>query len=153
VIGLTIVAIGTSMPELATSVIASIRGERDIAVGNVVGSNIFNLLSVLGLSSAVSPAGITVPDAALVFDIPVMIAVALACLPIFFTGYIITRWNGAMFLFYYLAYTLYLVLAAIQHDALHTFTTAMVWFVLPITAVTLLLLAFRYHQSRKMAGA
>lgn len=149
VIGLTVVAVGTSLPELAASVIASIRGERDIAVGNVVGSNIFNILSVLGLSSVVSPAGIEVAPAALVFDIPVMIGVALACLPIFFTGYIITRWNGAVFLFYYVAYTAYLILAAMQHDALDTFGAAMLFFVIPLTAITLLVFAIRYHRNRQ----
>lgn len=148
VIGLTIVAAGTSLPELATSVIASLRGERDIAVGNVVGSNLFNLLSVLGLSSAVAPAGIPVPEAALAFDIPVMIGVALACLPIFFTGYIITRWNGALFLFYYLAYSAYLVLVAMQHAALPLFGQAML-FIIPLTALMLLVLAVRFHRQRK----
>ncbi|MGL6140699.1 MAG: calcium/sodium antiporter, partial [Planktothrix sp.] len=74
VIGLTIIAAGTSLPELASSVVATIRGERDIAVGNVIGSNIFNILAVLGLSSAVSPEGINVSTAALNLDIPVMIA-------------------------------------------------------------------------------
>lgn len=152
VIGLTIVAAGTSLPEVATSVIASIRGERDIAVGNVIGSNIFNILSVLGLSSVVSPAGIEVAPAALVFDIPVMIGVALACLPIFFTGYIITRWNGAMFLFYYVAYTAYLIMAAMQHDALDTFGAAMLFFVIPLTAITLLVFAIRYHRNRQAVG-
>lgn len=152
VIGLTIVAAGTSLPEVATSVIASIRGERDIAVGNVIGSNIFNILAVLGVSSAVSPAGIAVPAAALMFDIPVMIGVALACLPIFFTGYLITRWNGALFLFYYVAYTAYLIMAAIQHDALATFGAAMLWFVLPLTAITLVVFAIRYHRNRQAVG-
>ncbi|HEX4937351.1 MAG TPA: calcium/sodium antiporter [Candidatus Kapabacteria bacterium] len=152
VIGLTIVAAGTSLPEVATSVIASIRGERDIAVGNVVGSNIFNILSVLGLSSVVAPAGIEVAPAALVFDIPVMIGVALACLPIFFTGYIITRWNGALFLFYYVAYTAYLIMAAIHHDALATFGATMLWFVIPLTAITLLALAIRFHRNRQAVG-
>jgi cation:H+ antiporter len=100
VIGLTIVAAGTSLPELATSVVASLRGERDIAVGNVVGSNIFNILAVLGLSAAISPAGIAVSNAALRFDIPVMIAVAVASLPIFITGNLIARWEGAVFIGY-----------------------------------------------------
>ncbi|MDX1584006.1 MAG: calcium/sodium antiporter, partial [Thermoanaerobaculia bacterium] len=84
VIGLTIVAIGTSLPELATSVVAAMKGQRDIAVGNVVGSNLFNILSVLGLTAVVVPLGIPVPSAALTFDFPVMIAVSIACLPIFF---------------------------------------------------------------------
>ncbi|MFC1464575.1 MAG: calcium/sodium antiporter, partial [Candidatus Brachytrichaceae bacterium NZ_4S206] len=86
VIGLTIVAGGTSLPEVATSVMASIRGERDIAVGNAVGSNLFNLLSVLGLTAMVAPAGVAVAPSVLAFDMPVMLVVAIACLPIFFTG-------------------------------------------------------------------
>jgi len=145
IIGLTIVAAGTSLPELATSVIASLRGERDIAVGNVVGSNIFNVLSVLGFSSIVAPNGIAVPDAAINFDIPVMIGVAVACLPIFFAGYLISRWNGALFLFYYMAYTAYLIMASINHDMLVTFTTAMM-FLIPLTFVTLVVIALRYRH-------
>src|SRR3546814_3465635 len=74
VIGLTVIAIGTSLPELATSIMAAIRGERDIAVGNIVGSNIFNLLCVLGLASLVSPQAVGVSSNALAFDFPVMIA-------------------------------------------------------------------------------
>lgn len=138
IIGLTIVAAGTSLPEVATSVIASIRGERDIAVGNVVGSNIFNLLCVLGISALVSPEGIPVSKAALQFDIPIMIAVAIACLPIFFTGHTIRRWEGFVFLGFYIAYVVYLILAASQHSALQAFDVAMMWFVLPITVLTLI---------------
>ncbi len=137
VIGLTIVAAGTSLPEVATSVMASIRGERDIAVGNVVGSNIFNILCVLGISATVSPEGIRVLDSALRFDIPVMIAVAMACLPIFFTGRIITRGNGALLLGYYIAYTVFLVFTATANPALGVLSQAMLWFVLPLTAITL----------------
>ena len=113
-IGLTIVAVGTSLPEVAASVLASWRGERDIAVGNVIGSNLFNILCVLGLSAAVSAQGVAVPVSALRFDIPVMIAVAVVCLPIFFTGQQIARWEGGLFLGYYVAYTLYLVLRETQ---------------------------------------
>ena len=131
VIGLTIVAAGTSLPEVATSILAALRGERDIAVGNVVGSNIFNLLAVLGLSSLVAPGGLPAPAALLRFDLPVIVAVALACLPIFASGAVIARWEGALFLFYYAAYTAYLVLAAQQHDALPAFSAVMEAFVLP----------------------
>ena len=109
VIGLTIVAAGTSMPEVATSIIATVRGERDIAVGNVVGSNIYNILAVLGFAALLSPSGVAVAPAALDFDIPVMLAVAGACLPIFFTGHLIARWEGWLFFGYYVAYTLFLV--------------------------------------------
>ncbi|WP_373047433.1 calcium/sodium antiporter [Vulgatibacter sp.] len=143
VIGLTLIAGGTSLPEVATSVLASIRGQRDIAVGNVVGSNLFNLLSVLGLGAVVSPAGLPVPESMIGFDLPVMLAVAVACLPIFFTDHLIARWEGALFLGYYAAYTLFLVLAATEHDALPLFNSVMLLFVLPLTAVTLVLLGIR----------
>jgi cation:H+ antiporter len=133
VIGLTIVAGGTSLPEVATSIMASVRGQRDIAVGNVVGSNVYNLWAVLGGAAIVSGQGIQVSDAALQFDVPVMMAVAVACLPIFFTGGRISRWEGGLFLGYYIAYLLLLFLSATQHAALPTFKTAMIWFVIPIT--------------------
>jgi cation:H+ antiporter len=111
VIGLTIVAAGTSLPELATSVMASIRGERDIAVGNVVGSNIFNILAVLGLSGMLSADGLTVAAGTMSLDIPVMVATAVVCLPLFFTGFKITRLEGAFFVVSYAAYTTYLVMS------------------------------------------
>ncbi|MDP8904205.1 MAG: calcium/sodium antiporter [Chloroflexota bacterium] len=109
VIGLTVVALGTSLPELTTSLIAAVRGERDIAVGNVVGSNIFNILSVLGLTAALAPGGVQISPAALIVDIPFMLAVAVACLPLFATGRIVARGEGAFLLLYAAAYTLYLV--------------------------------------------
>jgi cation:H+ antiporter len=151
IIGLTIVAAGTSMPEVATSVVAAIRGERDIAVGNVVGSNIFNILCVLGISSLAAPDGIQVSKAALAFDIPVMIAVAVACLPVFFSQYLISRVNGAIFLAFYGAYLAYIILTATQHEALGTYQAAMMYFVLPITAVTLAVLGLRAFRKNPVA--
>ncbi len=138
VIGLTVVAAGTSMPELATSVVAAFRGERDMAVGNIVGSNIFNILACLGLASLVSPQGLAVPPSILAFDYWVMLAVALVCLPVFFSGRSIARWEGAVLLAYYLAYSAYLVLAAQDHDALPLYSDVMLAFVLPLTAIALL---------------
>jgi cation:H+ antiporter len=144
VIGLTIVAAGTSMPEVATSVMAAIKGERDIAVGNVVGSSTFNILGCLGLSGLVSgDLGLVMPAAILHFDIWVMIAVALACLPVFMTGREIARWEGGVFLLYYAAYVTYLILATQQHDALGMFSTAMMSFVIPITVITLVVVLLR----------
>ena len=149
VIGLTIVAAGTSMPEVATSVTAAIRGQRDIAVGNVVGSNLFNLLAVLGLTALVAPDGLPVSDAAIRFDFPVMLAVAVACLPIFFVGYTIQRWEGALFLGYYVAYTVYLVFDATDHDALPAFSNAMMMFVVPLTVITLAVVLWREMRRRR----
>lgn len=141
VIGLTIVAAGTSLPEVATSVMASLRGERDIAVGNAVGSNIFNVLAVLGFSGALSPRGVAVSPAALGFDIPIMVAVSVACLPVFFSGGRISRGEGALFLGYYVAYATFLVLSAKAHPLVPGMTWAVLWFAAPLTVVTLVVLA------------
>ena len=144
VIGLTIVAAGTSMPEVATSITAAIKGERDIAVGNVVGSNTFNILGCLGLSGLFSgDAGLVIAPSLLAFDIWVMLAVALACLPVFMTGREIARWEGGVFVAYYAAYVAYLILAAQQHDALGAFSNVMLAFVLPITVITLVVVMLR----------
>ena len=152
IIGLTIIAIGTSLPELATSVIAAIRGQRDIAVGNVVGSNLFNILSVLGITAIIAPAGVGVSQAALRFDIPVMTAVAVACLPVFFNGYRIARWEGGLFLAYYIAYAGYLALGAAEHPALPVISGAMLGFVIPLTVVTLaVVIARQIHPGRPAA--
>jgi cation:H+ antiporter len=138
IIGLTIVAAGTSLPEVATSVVAALKGERDIAVGNVVGSSIFNIIAVLGLSSLVSPSGIAVTEQALAFDLPVMIAVAVACLPIFFAGYSISRLNGAIFFGFYISYVLYLIFNSAGHTAVKTFQTAFIYGVAPLTVLSLI---------------
>ncbi len=149
VIGLTIVAAGTSMPEVATSLTAAFKGERDIAVGNVVGSNIFNILGCVGLSGlAAGMDGLRIAPSVLNFDIWVMLAVALACLPVFLTGREIARWEGAIFVGYYIAYVAYLILAARQHAALPMFSAAALGFVVPITIVTLVVVWLRQAKGR-----
>lgn len=150
IVSLTIVAAGTSLPEVATSVLAALRGQRDIAVGNVVGSNIFNILAVLGISASIAPDGLAVAPAVLAFDLPVMVALTVACLPIFFTGNLIARWEGALFLAYYIAYTAYLILAASRHEALAGFSAALAFFALPLTAVTLVILAWRHWHDKRI---
>ncbi len=153
VIGLTIVAAGTSLPEVATSIMAALRGQRDIAVGNVVGSNLFNILGVLGLSGVFSLGGVPVSTAALQFDIPVMIAVAFACLPIFFTGHLIARWEGGLFLAYFFAYTAYLILAAVNPAVNRTFGAIMLGFVAPLTVITLAVSVFRSLRLTSVSGS
>jgi cation:H+ antiporter len=153
VIGLTIVSIGTSLPEVATSVLATLRGERDIAIGNVVGSNVYNLLAILGVASLVTPGGLEVAPSIRNFDGPVMIAVALACLPLFATGHRLARWEGALFLGYYVAYAVYLVLDAVGHDALPAYSAIMLEFVLPLTAVTVAVVVFRELRARRRPAA
>jgi cation:H+ antiporter len=151
VIGLTIIAAGTSMPEAATSIMAAVRGERDIAVGNVVGSSTFNILGCLGVSGVVSGSGLDIPPAVLNFDLWVMVAVALACLPVFMLGRKIGRRRGLMFLGFYVAYVTYLILGAQQHDALDEFSAVMISFVLPITIVTLVAMVIRDQKKRDAA--
>jgi cation:H+ antiporter len=150
VIGLTIVAAGTSMPEVATSLAAAWKGERDIAVGNVVGSNTFNILGCVGFSGLAGAAdggtGLALAPSVLAFDIWVMLAVALACLPVFITGREIARWEGGVFLAYYTAYVAYLVLDAQGHDALPAYSSVMLGFVVPITVVTLVVVLLRRPQ-------
>lgn len=149
VIGLTVVAAGTSLPELATSITAAFKGEREIAVGNAVGSCIFNLMGVLGLAAAAAPHGIQIAGSLLVFDFPVMIVAAFACLPIFFTGAVISRGEGGLLLAYYAAYVGYLISAARGYAFLPEVQTAILYFVIPLTGVTLLVLALRERRRKR----
>ena len=112
VIGLTLVAAGTSLPEVTTSVVAAFKGERDLAVGNVVGSNLFNMMCVLGFTGLLAPAGIPVGTEAIQQDLPVMVLVAVACLPVFLIGHTIERWEGLVLLAFYGLYTSALVCEA-----------------------------------------
>ena len=147
VIGLTIVAAGTSMPELATSVIAGVRGQRDIAVGNIIGSNIFNILAVLGISGVLAPAGIPVSNAALTLDFPVMLAVAVLCFPIF-SKYAIRRWEGMLFVAYYALYTGYLILDSANHEGLAEYRMVVLTTVLPLTLITVVVSTLRQRAAR-----
>lgn len=117
VVGGTVVGFGTGSPELAVSVRSAWTGQVDIVLGNVVGSNLFNILGVVGVSATVAPAGLSVAPKPLGFALPVMVAVAMVCLPIFFTRSLIDRWEGALFFAYYLAYSAYLILAATARTA------------------------------------
>ncbi|RUS60174.1 calcium/sodium antiporter [Pseudorhodobacter sp. E13] len=103
-IGLTIVAVGTSLPELATSVIAAFRKQSEIAIGNIVGSNIFNVLGILGLTALISP--VPVADRFLTFDLPIMIAASVALTGLLLTRKIIGRGIGVAALALYAAYIL-----------------------------------------------
>jgi cation:H+ antiporter len=150
VTGLTLVAAGSSLPEGVTTLMAVRRGERDMAVGNIVGSNIFNLLAVLGFGSLAAPGGLPVPPGALTFDLPIMIGVAAAAFPVFLTRFAIGRYEGLVFLSYYVAYSVFLFLRATRHDALPAFNDAFSWFLLPFTGLMLAALALR-HVARRRA--
>jgi cation:H+ antiporter len=106
VIGLTVVALGTSLPELATSIVAALRGESDLALGNIVGSNIFNLLGILGISGLLHP--IALPVGAGV-DLLVMLGAALLVYPLARTGPRLQRWEGAALVGLYIGYVAWLL--------------------------------------------
>ncbi|NGX60830.1 MAG: Inner membrane protein YrbG [Chlamydiae bacterium] len=145
-IGLTLIALGTSLPELVTSLVAIRKKEGDLAIGNIIGSNIFNLLGVTGIAALVKP--IEVPKAAIHFDIPIMVGVAIATLPIFWTGHKVSRWEGALFLFYYLLYLTYLILHSSSHRLFSLFTTALLFFILPLTVITLGIGVYRHLKAK-----
>ncbi|MBA2114882.1 calcium/sodium antiporter [Bremerella alba] len=146
-IGLTIVAVGTSLPEVVASITASLKGERDIAVGNVVGSNLFNLMCVLGMSAVIVPGGVPVASSAIWQEMPVMIAASVMCLPIFFTRYRIDRWEGGLLLAWYVIHTVYLVLAAV-HSPLTTMVGSVALFgCVPLTVLILLVSVLYWRSS------
>lgn len=138
VIGLTIVSIGTSLPEVATSLSAARKGKSDIAVANVLGSNLYNILLTLGLTLVIAPNVLDVSKQALALDLPFMVMVSVACIPIFWAGFNITRLEGVFFLGYYFTYLTYLVLHALQLPAAGYIETAMLWAVVPLTLVYML---------------
>jgi len=146
-IGLTMVAAGTSMPELAASIAAALKGERDMAVGNVIGSCTFNIFGCLGVAGLVSAGGLTLAPAAMTFDLWVMLATFVACLPAFISGREIARWEGAVFFAYYVFYVAYLILHAQSHSALGIFSDALMGFVLPLTVITLVVTMLRPNKT------
>lgn len=152
VVGLTIVAGGTSLPELATSVVAALRGQRDIAVGNVVGSNVFNLLAVLGASALAATPGVAVAPSALAVDLPVMVAVALVCLPVFFTGGEISRAEGAFFLGCYGLYVAHMVLAATGSSWAPSLAWTATRVVAPLAVLVLAVTTLQAFRSRSGAS-
>lgn len=144
VVGLTVVALGTSLPELATSVVAALRGEREVAVGNVVGSNVFNILSVLGLTALAEPAGgLPVKEGLLDVDIPFMFALAAVCLPVVFTGGGVSRWEGGVLVFSYLAYIGFLVLSATAHKTLSEYGAIVLFLIGPLIVAALAISSLR----------
>lgn len=155
VIGLTVVAIGTSLPELATSIMAALRGQRDIAVGNVVGSCLFNLMCVLGLTGIVSPNGVSVGDASLQLDFPVMIAASIVLLPIFWNGFEIKRWEGIVLCLFYAVYVSYLVLDENNSSAANVVAPAAL-IAAPLVLMTFAVTGYRgwqHHRSSNQPDA
>ncbi len=151
VIALTVIAIGTSLPELAISVIASARGKRDLAVGNVVGSNILNVLCVIGISSIVAPQGVIVGREFIDFHMPLMLAVSVACLPIFLSGLGVNRLEGLGMITYYLAYIASLVYLAVNNLGVPT-SQSLVGFLAPLAMAMLFIAVLSRHKKKQISS-
>jgi cation:H+ antiporter len=149
-IGMTVVTIGTTSPELSASLVAAFKGAKDIAVGNIVGSNIFNILCVLGAGALVAPGGIGVDEAMLSFGIPVMTAVCIACLPIFFAGQAVNRLDGARFLLYFVIYLGFLILWELGYSGFRL-RNVLIFLVAPITVVAVTVSVYREIKRRRPA--
>lgn len=152
-IGLTIVAVGTSLPEIATTVMACLKGERDLAVGNVIGSCTFNILAVLGLSAMLSPSGITVSQEVLSIDLPILFLVSVGCLPLLFTNHILSRSEGVLFVGYYSLYTVYLINYEMQSPLVQWISTSFWLGLLPLTALFIFIFSFRYFRQTQTNSA
>ncbi len=152
VIGLTVVAIGTSLPEGVASIVACYRGQREIAIGNVVGSNLFNILCVLGLTASISPTSIVVPEAAIWIDIPIMVAVAGICIPLFMTGGEVTRIEGLLLLGCFVGYICLIVNLVTSTDQSNQHLTKIYCAIIVATAMPFIAWIFerrRVHVARK----
>lgn len=149
VIGLTLVAAGTSAPELTTSVVAAVRKETDVAVGNAIGASIINLLWITGMATVIGRPALPVPDPAVRFDFPIATAVALATLPLAFTGSRIRRWEGAFLLLFYLSYVLVLILDAFDRKAVEPVSSIVLAYVIPLVGLTALAVAWRIYRPER----
>lgn len=152
VIGLTIVAAGTSLPELATSVVAAFKGERDIAIGNVVGSNVFNLLVVLSTASIVSGSGIVVSPAVFRFDLSIMVWIALLCWPMFLSHGVLSRSEGLIMLAVYFGYTGLLIADASGFDGAADLKSVFCFAVMPITLAIVSFISWKSARNATQVG-
>jgi len=135
VVGLTVVAIGTSLPEVAASVAAALRGQRDMAIGNVVGSCIFNIALCLGIAGLVAPSGLNAPVQLITFDVRVMVVAAIVLMPLIITDYTVSRTVGVLLLSWCAVYLAWTVLAATASPLLTPFSQLVIFGLLPASIV------------------
>ncbi|EDY37157.1 putative K+-dependent Na+/Ca+ exchanger [Cyanobium sp. PCC 7001] len=152
VIGLTVVAAGTSMPELVTSVVAAYRGKADLAIGNVIGSNLLNQLVILGICAVVSgPRGLEVDAVMIQRDLPIMVLTTLACLPIFWSHGVISRLEGGVLLLLYGVYLVEQLLLSTAPSLLGDFRLITLLVVVPAVLVVLAWQVIAWRQRRPEA--
>lgn len=154
-IGLTILAIGTSLPEIATSLIALKKNEHDLAIGNVLGSCLFNIIAIPSAMTLYQGGTLAVNLEAVYIDVPIMIFAALACLPIFFSDHRISRKEGLLFLFYYTLYSLSLYFRYQSHSGISDYTFHLAMIAVPVAVITFSMVTFkaiRYHRHNNLSG-
>ncbi len=149
--GLTALAIGASLPTLIAAIWFSARGRRHIALGTIIGSNILNSLAVLGIAALVASEMLKVPSAAIRFDIPVMIAASILCIPIICRGCVVTRWEGVLFLACYAAYFTYLVLQIVVPGTVKAFDKLVIMVVIPATIILVMIGILKVLRHRRPA--
>ncbi len=142
-IGLTIVAVGTSLPEIATSVTAVRKGEFELAVGNVMGSCLFNIVVVPSTMALLKAGQLSFATEAIHWDLPIMIAVVVVCLPIFFSGHLVSRKEGALFLGYYALYGATLFYRKTTEPNLGEYKTGLLLLVGGMLLITLIIVTVR----------
>lgn len=142
IIGITILACGSGTPEVVISVMAARKKEYDIAIGNIIGSCIFNILFVLGTSIIIFP-NQPIPPEALNFDIPIMILTSIICLPICLSDQKVSRIEGLLLLLYFVSYISFIILNSSGHDAIEPFGKIVGLFFIPITMITLFIISLK----------
>ncbi len=152
VIGLTIVAAGTSMPEVATSIVAAMKGEGDISAGNVIGSNIFNILGVLGVAAATTPESIPVAVNIIRFDLPIAIFAAVVTIPVFIVDNYISRYDGLIFFSYFVFYNVLVVMRALSNPSVPMLESFLYAYI-PLTFFIFVALAARYLWKRRKSAS
>ncbi|MGQ7295822.1 calcium/sodium antiporter [Quadrisphaera sp. KR29] len=153
VIGLTVVAVGTATPEIVTVVVAGLRGEREMALGAVVGSCTVNIGAVVGSAAVVGAQGLPVDPQAVRFDVPVMLVATAVLVPLAWTGARVARTEGALLVVAFAGYLTYLLLSADDHAAAGTLGTALAWFAGPLAAAGLAVAVAREVRHRRAGAA
>ncbi len=148
IIGLTIIAVGTSLPELVTSLMALAHRRCDLAVGNIVGSSIFNILGVVSVMTLVSSGGVTVTANNLSMDLPVLLASSVVCLPIFFSGYRISRLEGIFFIIYYLVYIVFFAVITAPDSFFGTYVRISMIYVIPSVFIIYVFIVLQLGKRR-----
>jgi cation:H+ antiporter len=145
-LSLIIVSIGTSLPELAITFAAIRKNEAELAIGNVLGSNLFNLLVAGGIGALFSPEGLIIPHSLLTFDLPILLGASIFLFPMALTGEHLVRWEGALLIFYYIFYCFWVIIRALYAPWEPLLLQALVYFLIPLTTLAISVSLVRHYR-------